>query len=151
MFGLFKKKESKKRYYCEKYKVTGINPSSNRKKSIIVIAASTDEEQIIIERSGLLPPCTVENVTPKPTQSQLDLIKRKGIFVPFDSSKEDASIFITRYFDGITDYIPPASRDIVNFAINNNIFIPKYAGTKEAKDYLINALPDKKQEIKELK
>ena len=131
LFSIFKK-GSAPAYSCYRYKVTGINPASGRKKNALVIAAYS-----------------VELAQEAPTARQLELVKKKRIALPPDASMLDASIFIQWAIDGVSP-AEPAPLRFVDYAIAHNVFLPKYAGIKEARDYLIAALPDRKEEIKNL-
>ena len=76
---------------------------------------------------------------------------KHGFKPPSNLSMQDASIFITRSVEGETLEQPVAPIVFIDYAIKNNVYIPKYANIKEAQDYLIAALPEKKKEIKSLK
>lgn len=148
----YEKKESPLgTYWCEIYKVYGINPATKRKKSVKVIAASNSSEEVIQSKSGLLPPFEIEKVTPPASEAQLETMRKHGIVPPSDLSMLDASVLITRSVEGQPIKQPTASLTFVNYAIKNNVYIPKYANTKEAQDYLIAALPKNEKEIKTLK
>lgn len=138
-------------YWCEIYKVRGINPETNRKKSVEVVAASNAPDELIQSKSGLLPPYEVEKATRPATEAQLETLRKHGFNPPANLSIVDASIFITRSVEGEPYRQPVASLSFTNFAIENDVYISKYANEKEARDYLLDALPDKKREIKELK
>ena len=138
-------------YWCEVYKVYGINPETKRKKSVKVIAASNSSAEQIQVKSGLLPPYEVEKVTPLASDAQLETMRKHGFQPPTGLSMQDASIFITRSVEGENLKQPVAPLVFVNYAIENNVYIPKYANIKEAQNYLIAALPKKKKEIMSLK
>lgn len=148
LFSIFKK-NSAPAYSCYRYKVTGINPASRRKKSVFIIAASNETPEAVASKSGLLAPYNVEPAQEAPTARQMELIRKKRIALPADASMLDASVFIQWAIDGISP-AEPAPLRFVDYAIAHNVFIPKYAGIKEARDYLIAALPDKKEEIENL-
>ena len=148
LFSIFKK-GSAPAYSCYRYKVTGINPASGRKKNVFVIAASNAAPEAVASKSGLLAPYNVELAQEAPTARQLELVKKKRIALPPDASMLDASIFIQWAIDGVSP-AEPAPLRVVDYAIAHNVFLPKYAGIKEARDYLIAALPDRKEEIKNL-
>ena len=58
----YAKKESRPGlYWCEVYKVRGINPETNRKKTVEIVAASNALAEQIQSKSGLLPPYEIEN------------------------------------------------------------------------------------------
>ncbi|MEZ3502941.1 MAG: hypothetical protein K1W25_05730 [Lachnospiraceae bacterium] len=148
----YAKKESQPSlYWCEVYKVRGINPETNRKKTVEVIAASNAPAEQIQSKSGLLPPYEIEKATRPATDAQLETMHKHGFKPPSNLSMQDASIFITRSVEGETLEQPVAPIVFIDYAIKNNVYIPKYANIKEAQDYLIAALPEKKKEIKSLK
>lgn len=148
----YAKKESRPGlYWCEVYKVHGINPTTKRKKSVEVIAASNAPTEFIQSKSGLLPPYEIEKVTRPATDLQLETMRKHGFKPPIGLSIRDASIFITRSIEGEPMEQPVASLAFVNYAIKNDVYIPKYANAKEARDYLLAALPENANEIKKLK
>lgn len=138
-------------YWCEVYKVYGINPETKRKKSVKVIAASNSSAELIQTKSGLLPPYEIEKATPLASDAQLETMRKHGFQPPVNLSMQDASIFITRSVEGENLKQPIAPLSFVDYAIKHNVYIPKYANVKEAQNYLIAALPEKKQEIISLK
>lgn len=138
-------------YWCEVYKVCGINPETNRKKTVEVVAASNAPAEQIQSKSGLLPPYKIKKATRPASDAQLETMRKHGIKPPADLSMLDASVFITRSVEGESIKQPTASLNFVDYAIKNNVYIPKYANIKEAQNYLIAALPGKKKEIMSLK
>lgn len=147
----YSKKESRpSSYWCEVYKVRGINPETNRKKTVEVIAASNALAELIQSKSGLLPPYEVEKSTRMASEAQLETMRKHGFKPPANLSMLDASVFITRGVEGEPLEQPVASLSFVDYAIKNNVYIPKYANKKEAQDYLKAALPEKKKEIMSL-
>lgn len=150
----YAKKEKRKTqpgpYWCEIYKVRGVNPTTKRKKTNQVIAASNAPSDLIQEKSGLLPPYEIEKVTRPASDLQLETMRKYGFKPPVGLSMWDASIFITRSVEGEPLEQSIASLAFVDYAIENNVYIPKYANTKEAREYLLTALPDKTKEINEL-
>lgn len=148
----YAKKESRSGlYWCEIYKVRGINPETNRKKSVEVVAASNALPDLIQSKSGLLPPYEIEKVTRPASDAQLETMRKHGFKPPVNLSIQDASIFITRSVEGEALEQPVAPLSFVDYAIKHNVYIPKYANVKEAQNYLIAALPEKKKEIMSLK
>lgn len=138
-------------YWCVHYSVTGINPSTGRRKSVSVIESSIASDAQIGQRSGLNPPYNIENVDRKPSEAQLHRIQRDNISIPegVPLSIEDATIFITRSEEN-KKYAPPADIRYVDYAIEHQVYIPKYASNKEAVQYLKVALPHLKSEINSL-
>lgn len=78
-------------------------------------------------------------------------MRKHGIKPPTDLSMLDASVFITRSVEGEPIKQSTASLAFVDYAIKNNVYIPKYASAKEAQDYLLAALPKNAKEIRTLK
>lgn len=138
-------------YWCVHYSVTGINPATGRKKSVPVIESSVASDLQICQRSGLNPPYSIENVDRHPSEAQLHRIQRDNISIPegVPLSIEDATIFITRSEEN-KKYAPPADSRFVDYAIEHQVYIPKYASNKEAVQYLKVALPHLKSEINSL-
>lgn len=148
----YAKKESQPGlYWCEVYKVRGINPETNRKKTVEVIAASNAPSELIQSKSGLLPPYEIEKATRPASDAQLEAMRKHGIKPPADLSMLDASVLITRSVEGKPIKQSTASLAFVDYAIKNNVYIPKYANAKEAQDYLLAALPKNAKEIRTLK
>lgn len=147
----YTKKESQPGlYWCEIYKVRGINPETNRKKTVKIVAASNAPVELIQSKSELLPPYEIEKATRPASDAQLETMRKHGFKPPANLSLLDASVFITRSVEGEPLEQPVAPLVFVDYAIKNNVYIPKYANIKEAQDYLIAALPEKKKEIKSL-
>lgn len=138
-------------YWCVHYSVTGVNPSTGRRKSVSVIESSVASDQQICQRSGLNPPYSIENIDRQPSEAQLRRIHRDNISIPdgVPLSIEDATIFITRSEEN-KKYTPPADIRFVDYAIEHQVYIPKYASNKEAAQYLKIALPHLKSEINSL-
>lgn len=148
----YAKKENKScLYWCEVYKVHGINPETNRKKTVEVVAASNAPPELIQSKSGLLPPYKIDKATRPASDAQLETMRKHGINPPSDLSMLDASILITRSVEGKPIKQPTAPLSFVDYAIKNNVYIPKYANAKEAQDYLLAALPKNATEIRTLK
>lgn len=138
------------KFYSCLFKVKGINPNTKRKKTIEVVAASNAPKEVITSKSGLLPPFDVSIAVEPPSPEQLALAKKYKVTIPSDADSMDARLLLQRYFDN-TPPTPPISRSIVEYAIRNNVYIPKYAGISEAKDFLLEMLPEKEKEITKLK
>lgn len=147
----YSKKMQPNKYWCEVYKIYGINPETKRKKSVEIIEASNAPIELIQSKSGLLSPYEIEKTTRPASEAQLELLHKHGIKPPSDLSMQDASIFISRSIEESPINQPVASIIFTDYAIKNNVYIPKYANAKEAKNYLIAALPDNSKEIKNLK
>lgn len=148
----YEKKESKPgAYWCEVYKVQGINPETNRKKTVEVVDASNAAIEAIQLKSGLRPPYKVEKATRLASEAQLETMRKHGFKPPADLSMLDASVFITRSVEGEPLQQPVAPLSFTDYAIKHNVYIPKYATAKEAQDYLLAALPQNGKEIKALK
>lgn len=137
-------------YWCEIYKVRGINPKTKRKKSVEVVESSNASAELIQSKSGLLPPYEIEVATRPASDAQLDALRKHGFTPPANLSMSDAGIFIDRGIEGEPRQQPVASLNFVDYAIKNDVYIPKYANTKEARDYLLEALPENAAEIKKL-
>lgn len=138
-------------YWCEVYKVQGINPETSRKKTVEVVEASNADIETIQLKSGLLPPYKVEKATRPASDAQLEAMRKHGFKPPADLSMLDASVFITRSVEGKPLQQPVAPLAFTIYAIKHNVYIPKYASVKEAQDYLLAALPKNGKEIRELK
>lgn len=138
-------------FWCEIYKVQGVNPETGRRKSVEVVEASNAAADVIQVKSGLLPPYKVEKATRPASDAQLEAMRKHGFKPPADLSMLDASIFITRSVEGKPLQQPVAPLAFTVYAIEHNVYIPKYASVKEAQDYLLAALPNNGKEIRELK
>lgn len=138
-------------YWCVHYTVYGINPSTGRKKSAEVIESSVASNDEIGSRSGLVGPYDVVTSDRPATDAQLFRIERDKISIPSGQPLTiwDASIFITRSEES-KKFQPPADSKYTDYAIEHQVFIPKYASNKEAISYLKTALPHLRNEINNL-
>lgn len=146
-----KKKCQPERYWCEIYKVRGINPATKRKKSIEVVAASNDSTETIQSKSGLLPPYEVTIATRPASNAQLEALRKHGITFLDDISMADAGIFIDRGVNEEPTSQPVAPLSFIDYAIKNDIYLSKYASAEEARDLLLELLPENTKEIRSLK
>lgn len=135
--------------YCRLYKVKGKNPETGRQKTVEVVAASNEKEEAVFKKSGLLPPFEISPGERAVTEGQKEVLKKHKIKLPKDAGLLDASLFISRKVEGL----PPSgsvSKKVILFAVENGVYIPKYANAEEAREILFDALPGKKNEIKKL-
>ncbi len=133
--------------YCKEYKVKGLNPRSGRRKTVIVVATSADQESNITKKSGLLPPYEILPGSCEVTEGQLEVAKKYKIKFPKDATISDAAIILDRIHRDDPVEEKPVPRQMVQYAADNNVFIPKYAYYDEAVEILLYQLPDKKKEI----
>lgn len=138
------------KFYCKEYKVKGLNPQSGRRKTIIVVATSADNESVIVKKSGLLPPYEILPGSREVTEGQLEVAKKYKIKFPKDATIDDAALILDRIHRDGPVKEQPVSKQMIKYAADNNVFIPKYAYYDEAVDILLYRLPEKKKEIKRL-
>jgi len=149
MLRSFARSASRGTYYSKLYKVRGVNPDTKRKKTVEVVAASDASEEVVTGKSGLLPPFEVMEGVGVPDEGQLNLAKKYGVNIPSDADAMDARLLLQRCFDGVASFRPITGR-VIDYAIENNVYIPKYASLEEARDFLLEYAPEKEKEIKEL-
>lgn len=90
-----------KRYFTPvyKYKVTGINPLTNRRKSAIVVIEESADLSEIEKKSGLIKVSNKEKILEPPTQKQMSYAKDLGISISNDMTKGDLACIIHRLLD----------------------------------------------------
>lgn len=107
------------------YKVTGINPETNRKKSVEVIVLGSDEKQAE-HKSGLINVSAIEKIDPEPpSQAQIKYGNDLGIAYKDYYSKKDYSCLIS-VATAEEEYIPIDCK-AAEFAANHDIFLSQYA------------------------
>ena len=135
--------------YCRLYKVKGKNPETGRQKTAEVVAASNEKEKDFAIRSGLLSPFEVSPGEREITEGQREAAKKYKVKFPKDASLADASLLLSRRIDQ-KGHSGPVPKKAILFAVQNGVFIPKYANAAEAEEILIDSLPKLKAEIKKL-
>ena len=128
-------KKHKNRITCKMYSVKGKNPDTNRFKTVQVVVNSIETIENVQLKSGLLPPFEVNEISPNPpTEGQLAYAKNIKLFLPQDATKEDYSIFLTRYENQKPLFPPPMPEKMILYLIGKEIYVPAYAGKDEAHD-----------------
>ncbi len=128
-----KGKYHKNSIICKKYYVKGKNPETNRFKTNLVVVEASETTETIQQKSGLLPPFEITEIIPDGvTEAQAAYAKKLGLILPNDATKEDASIFLTRYNDNKPLHPPAIPKNILCYLISKNIYVPAYAGMEEA-------------------
>ena len=122
---------------CEKYRIRGKYLGTGRMRTVEVIAWDKEAEQDIVKKAGLVEPYEVERIgMPMPTERQMEYANNIGIFVPSNATKDDVSIFLTRYENHEPIRQPKAPTEILETLIKTlGIYIPSYAGESEMNAY----------------
>ena len=125
---------SERNIACAWYKVTGINPNTNRRKSETFPWFRETPVEDIEKASGLLGPYECEQLPDRmPSDAQLEYARRIGVIIPRDATMEDASIFLTRKENnkplhqvGVAEWL------IKKYICELKVYIPLYASLTEA-------------------
>lgn len=122
---------------CNKYRIKGKYPGTGRMRTVEVVAWDKETEQNIAKKAGLVEPYEVEKIgMPKPTERQMEYVNNIGIFVPSDATKDDVSIFLSRYEEKRSIRQPKAPTEMLEILIKRmGIYIPSYAGETEMNHY----------------
>lgn len=125
---------SEKNIACRWYKVTGINPNTNRKKSEIFPWFSGVPTEDVEKASGLVEPYECEQIPDeRPTDAQLTYAKRIGVTIPEDANMEDASIFLTRKENGEPLHQKGVAEWLLRkYVCELKVYIPLYANLAES-------------------
>lgn len=151
MFKLFKKeKPLQAPFYCIRYKVKGINPETGRIKTAHLIVGSWEDLDYVLPRCGLSEPYECEIESRLPTERQIQYARSVNVSIPPNSTLEDVSVLLSRYGDGIQLNLPFAPVCFFEYAVRNNVFLPSLVSEKEAREWLLRALPDNAGEIQKL-
>ena len=135
--------------FCRIYKVKGKNPETGRQKTVEVVAASNEKEADITLKSGLLPPFEVLPGERSVTDAQREAAKKCKVKLPNDAGLDDASVLLSRKHEE-KEPSGPVPKKAILFAVQNGVFIPKYANAAEAEEMLAFRLPNMKAEIKKI-
>lgn len=107
------------------YKVSGINPESNKKKSVTVIAKNGDSEDNIASKSNLLPPYTVILDDRQPTENQIKYAKDLGVKILPNLTFNDVSCLISKALgEAKNDF---TTNDIIEYAGERGTLISPYS------------------------
>lgn len=132
-------KASKNPVTCKIYSVKGKNPDTGRIKTNRVVVEVNESIENIQQKSGLLPPFEMAEIIPdKVTEKQAAYAKSIGLVLPVDATKEDASIFLSRYENDKPLFPPPMPQKILHYLIGKGIFVPAYASMDEAHNLYFN-------------
>lgn len=99
----------------------------------------------------MLPPYEVTIATRPASNAQLEALRKHGITFLDDISMADAGIFIDRGVNEEPTSQPVAPLRFMDYAIKNDIYLSKYASAEEARDLLLELLPENAKEIRSLK
>ena len=134
-----KGKARKNHITCKMYSVKGKNPDTNRFKTVQVVVSLTETTEKIQLKSGLLPPFEIKEILPDmPTERQIAYAKNINLALPQDATKQDCSIFLSRYENQKPLYPSPMPEKILCYLIDKNIYVPSYAGIDEAHNLYFN-------------
>lgn len=140
---------SERNIACVWYKVTGINPNTNRRKSETFPWIKGAPVEDIEKASGLLGPYECEQLPDRmPSDAQLGYARRIGVMIPKDATMEDASIFLTRKEnDKPLHQVGVAEWLIKKYICELKVYIPLYASLAEAHARYYYSLPVKERII----
>lgn len=151
MFKLFRKqKQPQNPICCIRYKIKGTNPETGRRKTAHLIVGSWENLDCALPRCGLLEPYEYEIENRVPTEHQLQYAHSVKISPPQNSTLEDVSVLLSRYEDDIQLNLPFAPACFFEYAVENDVFLPSLVSEKEAREWLLCALPDNAKEIQKL-
>lgn len=151
MFKLFKKeKPLQSQFYCIRYKVKGINLETGRRKTAHLIVGSWEDLEYALPRCGLSGPYEYKKEDRLPTERQIQYARSVNISFPSNSTLEDISVLISRYEDDIQLNLPLAPACFFEYAVKNDVFLPSLVSEKEAREWLLCALPNNASEIQKL-
>lgn len=134
-----KGKARKNHITCKMYSVKGKNPDTNRFKTVQAVVSLTETMEKVQLKSGLLPPFEIKEILPDmPTERQIAYAKNINLALPQDATKEDCSIFLSRYENQKPLYPSPMPEKILRYLIAKGIYVPAYAGIDEAHNLYFN-------------
>lgn len=122
-----------------KYKIKYINPKTKRKNTIRLMAKDKIEAEAMLEEKEIPEPWEFEEeFFDEPTKAQFDYATSLGIKIPDDANKNDVSCLI----DIAVKKDIPASKNLMKYAYNKNVYFSKYTGRKSLYSRLFHSFND---------